>query len=313
MRALLLAGVLVAAIAVAVVAHRPTAGDGTGYFAREYPEAWKRLVEVYGNASFTFEVTFYPYEGEPRPEFYRVATRWPAVRVDTLSPDGTVAASGVVSREARFRVERIGENGRFVLTRYRRNDMEKAMEHLWTVAWNDGYLPLLVIGFLGEPLVDYLLHSRLVKVDIVREGPEELNGRKTYYVEARIKPGPIEAAFWFMPDAGWVPARWNLPKDAGTQCEFSYGEQVGGVGMVQSLRMLRVRPGKARTRLEARMVSYKLEPPPEEEFRLAAFGLPEPAAGMPGSRLWLWTLTGLMGLLTALLLWRPVAKRAGAS
>jgi hypothetical protein len=310
---------LATGLLVALLTGHASAQESAGLFAREYPEAWKRLLEVYGNG--TFEVLRAdPQRGEQ--ETLRIKTRLVSrgsealsVRVDFVDAEGT--GGFVLGPQGRFTVRSVGAADRFGLRFYKKDVTEADWEHLWGVAVNEGWLPLVVVGFIEQPLVDYLLHSK--DVEIVREGWEEFQGRQTSVVEVRQflegKP-PVKGKFWFLPDAGWVLLRWHWPYQDpsaryGNLCELSYGETVRGVAIVQSGRWLILNDGV--TRWEAKMVSYQLEPPPEEEFRLAAFGLPEPAAGMPGSRLWLWTLTGLMGLLTALLLWRPVGKRSGAS
>jgi len=159
-----------------------------------------------------------------------------------------------------------------------------------------------------------LLHFQNVR--IIREGPEALGERQAYAVLARdaLPATPVHAKFWFWPEGSWVLLRWHWPyadrsPKQGTVCELTYGETVHGVPIVKSGRY--VHPANGLVVWRANVVSYELTAPRDDAFGLAAFGLPEPEPLRPFSRLWLWALVGIVGIVTALLLMRLAATRQG--
>jgi len=279
-------------------------------FLDEYPKAAERLLDLYGHGTFTIDVEWPRRDDQAR---VRIFLRWPLVRYDRLSPsaNSVVLSSYIRGHRWEYRVRRLPEAGSYVL-RYRRE--AQPMERIWEAAANEGDLPLTTVGFFAGPVVDYV---REQSVRIVDARQVELDGRQAVLVETveELSGRPVRGKFWFYPDLGWVLAQWHWPivsESSGFLCTLEYGETVDGVGIVERGQLRRA-SDETVVVWRARIVSYDLTAPSEQAFHPAVFGLPEPAPDPPASRLWLWTLVGVAGILTALLLMRLVTRRRPAA
>ena len=296
-------------VALLVFLYSPAAA---GDFAEHYAEAQARLIGTYGNGTFLVRKRIWHGSGFDV-HIERALLRWPSVRFDRLDQQGNVSSSMAFSDRGLFRVRAFPSASTYLLTRFSTHVSDDDLKGLWRAALNEGRLPLVVVGWFEQPLIDYLLHSD--DVEIVHENPEQCDGRAAYAVEVRQslpERAPVRGKFWFWPEGGWVLLRWHWPyrdpsAKEGIVCELSYGEMVEGVPIVKSGRYVHLSDGSVRW--QAEVISYELRPPSAEVFELAAFGLPDPQQQRPTPRLWLWTLVGVAGILTTLLLIRLAAGR----
>ena len=290
-------------------------GAATTVFRIQYPEAYQRLCAVYGNA--TFELRIRKGGSNTAAERCRILMRWPSVRIDRLGPSGSIISSSVFSSGTVFSVRALASdnNNNFVLTRFSRTSGQGDVHRLWMHALNEGWLPLVVIGWFEQPLVEYILGSK--DVELTSEGVEQLGEARTYAVEVRQQLSEdriVRGKFWFLPDAGWVLLRWRWPyrnpeANEGVVCDLSYESEVGGVRIVKAGRYVHLANGSVRW--EAEVTAYELVSPPESAFRPTAFGIPEPSDRPAQGRLWLWALLGALGITTALVLLRLTALLRG--
>jgi len=290
---------------------------------------------VYLNGTYLVHI-YHPHAPEEyREELMRVLVRWPLVRIDRLDPSNrsVVKSSLLYTYRAFYAVRRLkGVTGRgsYVLTR--RLPVPWPGSPVWQGdlatdlalgAVNRGWLPFVPLSFFGIPLDEYLLRNPEIRR--IRAVWTEVYGCRAVRVEIeqeipRPNKPPAQGRFWFVPDLGWIPVRWEWGRLEGPRekrgnwvVQISYGDKVRGVPIAKRARAAQVSFGKAPDWeymvWEAEMLSYQLEPPPEREFTLAAFGIPEPPQEPSRSRLWLWTLIGALGTLTALFLIRLFGAR----
>ncbi len=275
--------------------------DALSYFRNQYPRAFQELLRLYGNGTYLLHVHWPRRSTDGR---MRILLRWPVIRYDMLDPsDRTSPVSATIQGPDRFiSVRRSRQRGSFVLRQRTRVLPGQAEEDIFTMATNQGFLPLLPLGFFGVMFEDYFFHDR--NVELKAASWEDLGGCRAVRVEAVEDfgdHGRRSFYFWFAPDLGWVPLRWER---GAWLVEMSYEEQVNGIGIIKTAKAVLRLENEQPTVWQAEMLSYELERPPEREFTLAAFGIPEPSKVRARSRLWLWTLIGALGTLTVLFLLR---------
>ncbi len=299
--------------------------DALECFKQEYPTAFRHQSEVYLNGTYLVHI-YHPHLDEAhRQDLMRVLARWPLVRIDVLDPSNPsiVKGSRLVSHQSEYGIRRlkgITGTGSYVLTRqirvpWPRSDtwQGNVANRLAQHAVNLGWLPFVPLSFIGISLEEWLLRSSEVRG--LRAAWTEIYGYKAVRVDAELNVGPPQVRFWFVPELGWVPVRWEwgymeAPQNGRWKwvARLFYGDQVRGVGIATAGKCAMVVPDRPPDWepmiWEAEILSYNPEPPPKREFTLAAFGIPAPPQEPSRSRLWLWTLIGALGTLTVLFLLR---------
>ncbi len=274
-------------------------GGEESLWRKEYSSAWRRLVDVYGNANWTIRVR--RRSGEE--ETLRLLARWPAVRIDEVGDGATTVFASVWSPRHRFRVRRVGELGVFLLTSW--SPKAAVPSEFWYIPSNRGWLPLATLSWFGGAFVD------LIKLpgglELLDEKWVSAGDERQLVVELRVPTYRREQArlrLWFTPDKAWIVRRWGLYMESDDRpigvCELEYRDGPVGVPLVERGRF--GVPGGP-TLWEAHVLEVQLSPPPEEAFRPEAFGIPTPSRVGP-TRFWLWAVLGTLGLLTVLVLFR---------